>query len=148
MGKVVHYDRNTRLVDISYIDGLEEQIPYEKLKNYVESTPNQTSSGRSRLFRCSRDSGSIYVECDIQVSIEDRNVWYPEKPLPQKFLSQLYQNGTNNESSDVVFSVEGNIYHAHQLVLSLRCKKLTARGCQGNSKRFILPHHSDSIRAG
>ena len=63
-------------------------------------------------------------KCRSPPPAKKRKVWYPKNLEQQRFLVDIYQDATSSETSDVVFSVGGNDYHVHKLVLSVRCKKL------------------------
>ena len=51
----------------------------------------------------------------------------------------LYQNAASSETSDVIFSVSGNEYHAHKSILAVRCKSLfeIAKECESDEPIVI-----------
>jgi hypothetical protein len=69
------------------------------------------------------EDGTLVIECDIQITAENKRVWYPKKLQYHDTWINLYQNASS-ETSDVAFSVGGAIYRAHKCILSLRGKKL------------------------
>lgn len=67
--------------------------------------------------------GSLVIECNIQIAVENRRVWYPKELQQQDIWMDLYQDGSS-ETSDVAFLVGETMYNAHKIILNLRCKKL------------------------
>eukprot|EP00536_Pseudo-nitzschia_multiseries_P004662 jgi/Psemu1/295646/fgenesh1_pm.79_\ len=69
------------------------------------------------------EDGSLVIEVDIQLAVEEKLVWYPEELKREDTLVKLYQNATS-ESADVVFDVGGKEYRVHKNILRLRAKTL------------------------
>jgi len=69
------------------------------------------------------EDGSLVIEVDIRLAVEQKQVWYPKKPRHEDILVNLYQNATS-ESADAVFDVGGKEYRAHKNILCLRATTL------------------------
>ncbi len=90
---------------------------------------------RDRILYSNLESdGSLIIECNIQIAVENRRVWYPKELRQQDIWVDLYEDGCS-ESSDVSFLVGKTMYNAHKILLSLRCKKLyeISQECDDNS---------------
>ena len=83
--------------------------------------------------------GSLVIEADIEMIIASKDVWYPKSLERQDFLVNLYHNAAPSETSDAIFSVGGNEYHAHKSILAVRCKCLyeIAKECDSDEPIFI-----------
>ena len=83
--------------------------------------------------------GSLVIEADIEMIIASKDVWYPKSLERQDFLVNLYHNAAPSETSDAIFSVGGNEYHAHKSILAVRCKCLyeIAKECESDEPILI-----------
>ena len=92
-----------------------------------------------------KDNGSLVFALDIRIASEDRGVWYPQELKKQDLWVCLYHD-TSKETTDVIFSVEGNIYPVHKSILYLCCKNLYERAklYKGSFDNPIIP--IDSVR--
>uniref|UniRef100_A0A7S4AE50 BTB domain-containing protein n=1 Tax=Pseudo-nitzschia australis TaxID=44445 RepID=A0A7S4AE50_9STRA len=69
------------------------------------------------------EDGSLVIEIDIQLAVNQQLVWYPKELHRQDTLAQLYQDATS-ETADIIFDVGGKEYRAHKTILSVRAKTL------------------------
>jgi len=69
------------------------------------------------------EDGSLVLECDIWIAVEDQRVWYPKKLMHNETLAGIYQDGSS-ETADTVFSVQGTTFSVHRIILSGSCQKL------------------------
>ena len=68
------------------------------------------------------EDGSLIIQVDLQLAEESKRVWYPKQRQQHEDLVQFYTNSSN--TSDIVFGLEDQEFHAHTLVLSLHAKTL------------------------
>ena len=84
------------------------------------------------------EDGSLSIEVDIQITVDSKRVWYPKTIPTETSLKQLFvdaaasstknptEEESENDTTDIVFIVDDELFPVHKFVLSLHAKTLFA----------------------